>query len=151
MKRICLLLVLILVIIFSACGVSIDEPESDYAGSVSVRIHCETVLDKGVSEEDFPGIPVIFDGKASYFENATAYDVINKVLMDNKIHVEFENSSYGTYIKGLANIYAGDFGDMSGWLFKVNGEYAEVGCSAYKVNDGDEIELVYSCVMGDVD
>ena len=138
--------------VFSACSaVTVNEKEPESIGSVSLRVHCETVLDNGASTEDYPGIPVIFDGKVSFSEGDTAYDVISNTLKDNKTHVEFENSSYGMYIKGVSNIYAGDFGDTSGWLFKVNGDFAEVGISAYQVCDGDDIDVVYSCVMGDVD
>ena len=146
-----LICVLAMVLLFAGCGVGIGETVEDYSGSVTLKIHCETILEKGASADDYPGIPVVFDGKVAFTENDTAFDVIEKTLRENRIHFEFEDSSYGKYLKGLANIYAGDFGDMSGWLFKVNGEYAEVSCSSYAVNDGDDIELVYSCEMGDVD
>lgn len=151
MKRIFVIAVAIMILCLCSCGVVIDEKEENYAGSVTLRVHCETVMEKGASSEDYPGIPVVFDGKVSFSEDDTAFDVIDRTLKEKKIHIEFEDSSYGKYIKGLANIYAGDFGDMSGWLFKVNGDFAEVSCSAYKLSDGDDIELVYSCEMGDVD
>ena len=41
---------------------------------------------------------------------------------------------------GLAG---GDFGDMSGWMFEVNGEMAEVGCSQYELSAGDVVTWTY--------
>ena len=37
---------------------------------------------------------------------------------------------------------------LSGWMFRVNGEFPCVGCSDVKVRNGDRIEFVYSCDTG---
>ena len=59
--------------------------------------------------------------------------------------MDAEDSAYGKYVKGIAQIYSGDCGDMSGWMYTVNGEFAEVGCDAYSVQEGDEICWVFIC------
>ena len=41
-----------------------------------------------------------------------------------------------------------DFGDMSGWIFCVNGEVSAVGCGEYELQQGDQVEWVYSLAMG---
>ena len=36
-------------------------------------------------------------------------------------------------------------GTGSGWRYKVNGEYPDVGASKYVLSDGDTVEWVYTC------
>lgn len=36
-----------------------------------------------------------------------------------------------------------DFYDSSGWIYNVNGEFPEMGLGSYKVEDGDEIYLIF--------
>ena len=49
------------------------------------------------------------------------------------------------YIEGINNIYEFDCGELSGWLYKVNNESPGVGCSLYKLKDGDVVEWIYTC------
>ena len=53
-----------------------------------------------------------------------------------------------SYIEGLANIYEFDCGELSGWLYKVNGEFPTFGASDCTLSDGDVIEWIYSCERG---
>ena len=52
------------------------------------------------------------------------------------------------YIEGINNIYEFDGGELSGWTYLVNGKVPGVGCSEYKVKNGDVIEWLYTCDMG---
>ena len=72
-------------------------------------------------------------------EGATAYDALVAAADD----VNASDSDYGMYVAGINGLAAGDFGDMSGWMFEVNGEMAEVGCSEYQLADGDVVTWVY--------
>ncbi|MGM9626294.1 MAG: DUF4430 domain-containing protein [Eubacteriales bacterium] len=45
-------------------------------------------------------------------------------------------------------LYEFDFGDLSGWIYKVNGETPSVGCGDYVLSDGDEIAWLYTCDLG---
>ena len=53
------------------------------------------------------------------------------------------------YIEGINNIYEFSCGELSGWMYCVNGEYPNVGCSDYKIKDGDNIEWYYTCDLGE--
>ena len=33
-------------------------------------------------------------------------------------------------------------------MYKVNGDFPNVGCSDYKLSEGDSIEFLYSCDLG---
>ncbi|MFR4318181.1 MAG: DUF4430 domain-containing protein [Eubacterium sp.] len=53
------------------------------------------------------------------------------------------------YVEGINNIYEFSCGKLSGWMYEVNGEYPNVGCSDYKVKDKDVIEWHYTCNLGE--
>ena len=72
-------------------------------------------------------------------EGATAYDALVAAADD----VNASDSEYGMYVQGINGLAGGDFGDMSGWMFEVNGEMAEVGCSEYQLADGDVVTWIY--------
>lgn len=42
----------------------------------------------------------------------------------------------------------GGNGPLSGWMYKVNGEFPGYGSSKYKLSNGDVIEWVYTCDLG---
>ena len=72
-------------------------------------------------------------------EGATVYDALVATGAD----VNASDSDYGMYVQGINGLAGGDFGDMSGWMFEVNGEMAEVGCSQYELEDGDVVAWTY--------
>ncbi|OUO32517.1 DUF4430 domain-containing protein [Olsenella sp. An293] len=72
-------------------------------------------------------------------EGSTVYDALVATGAD----VNASDSDYGMYVAGINGLAGGDFGDMSGWMFEVNGEMAEVGCSQLEVADGDAITWTY--------
>ena len=80
----------------------------------------------------------------------TVFDVLKREMHSSKIHLEYSMTPvYDTaYIEGIGNLYEFDCGELSGWLFRVNGEFPGVGCSDVILSDGDIIQFVYSCDMG---
>ncbi|HDR8180994.1 TPA: DUF4430 domain-containing protein [Bacillus thuringiensis] len=63
----------------------------------------------------------------------TALSLLQKVMGDK---VTAETMSFGTYVKGIDGLMAGD---TSGWLYDVNDKSAEVGADSYKLNAGDVV------------
>ena len=53
------------------------------------------------------------------------------------------------YIRGIAYIYELEYGDLSGWIYRVNGESPSVGCGSYILSDGDRIVWHYSLEQGE--
>lgn len=49
------------------------------------------------------------------------------------------------YIRGIGYLYEKEAGDMSGWLYRVNGKLPNYGASNYSVKAGDHIEWLYTC------
>ena len=51
-------------------------------------------------------------------------------------------------MQGINYLYEYSCGPLSGWMFRVNGEYPGKGCSNYILQDGDQVEWVYTCDLG---
>ena len=75
---------------------------------------------------------------------------VNILHRDNKIHLEFSDTPVynSAYIEGVANLYEFDVGNLSGWMYQVNGWFPNYGCSRYQLKDGDVVEWVYTCDLG---
>ena len=64
--------------------------------------------------------------------------------------MEFSNTPIynSAYIEGIGNLYERDVGDLSGWMYSVNGWFPNYGCGRYALKDGDVVEWVYTCDLG---
>lgn len=78
----------------------------------------------------------------------TVYDVLFKITKEKHIQLETSGSGAGLYVKGINNLYEFDRGDLSGWVFKVNGKKATKSAGEFAVKKGDRIEWLYSENMG---
>ena len=134
--------------------ISVAEDEPRLYCTLSVR--CDTILKKisdfnkdklGILPQDGVILPPV---KVEFKDGESAFDALLAATRENNIHFEFTRSPvYNTaYIEGIANIYEFDCGDLSGWMYKVNGRIPNYGISDYRLKDGDIIELLYTCNMG---
>lgn len=78
---------------------------------------------------------------AAFSTGESVFDILKRELTSNKIHFEFNQNP--VYLQGVGNIYEKDFGDMSGWVYTVNGESPIVGCESYFPENGDVICFEY--------
>ena len=88
--------------------------------------------------------------KVTIKADETVFDVLQHTCKAQKIPLEFENTPMynSAYIEGIYNLYEFDGGDLSGWMYNVNGKFPNYGCSQYKLQDGDVVNWVYTCDMG---
>lgn len=86
----------------------------------------------------------------AFYEGESVFNVLQRTCKQRGIHMEFENTPLynSAYIEGIGNLYEFDAGDLSGWMYKVNGWFPNYGCSRYQLKDGDRIEWVYTCDLG---
>ncbi len=139
------------------------EPENAIhtgrSGLCTISITCESILreehinwfDKEKSEllpEDGVILPAT---EVAFSEGESVFDVLLRTCTDNKIHLEYVNTPLynSAYLEGIGNIYQFDCGSASGWMYSVNDWFPIYGCSRYAVQDGDVIEIVYSCELGE--
>lgn len=88
--------------------------------------------------------------KVEFYEGETAFNVLLRETKRNKIHMEHVTAPAlkSSYIKGIGNLYEYDCGELSGWTYRVNGEFPGISSSNYVLKKGDRIEFLYSCDLG---
>ena len=86
----------------------------------------------------------------TFNEGESVFDVLLREMQKNKIHMEFVMTPIynSNYVEGINNLYEFDCGELSGWMYRVNGWFPNYGCSRYVLEDGDVIEWIYTCDLG---
>lgn len=127
--------------------------------TVSITIICETALeaeavnDKTDFESILPEDGVMLEETSVTIEyGGSVSDVLATVCRDYDIMLDQDVSNSGphsmAYVRGIGYLYEFDFGDLSGWMYSVNGEYPGVGCGEYILSEGDMIVWAYTCDLG---
>lgn len=157
-----------LIIIFSGTKIQsvdeyylthIDDIETD-SKTVTLAIRCDTIrnnwdkLDVALKSETYVPKDGFILKKTTYVlrANDTVFSILDRATRYNKIQMEYQgedrNAYNSVYIQGINYLYEYSCGPLSGWMYKVNGEYPNYGCSRYQLQDKDEIEFVYTCDLG---
>ena len=119
----------------------------------TVTIVCDTILDNigKLNKEKAPFVPkdavVLPQVRVSFAQGDTVFDVLQKVCTAADIQLEYSWTPMydSSYIEGINHLYEFDCGSQSGWMYKVNGWFPNYGCSAYTVENGDDIVWCYTC------
>ena len=138
----------------AGCGRNASDTASGEAHTCTISIKCDAILDDiqnfDEAKRDFvPEDGVVLPVTTVDFESGdTVYDITRKACRDNNILMESRNTTGMIYIEGIAQMYEFDGGELSGWMYKVNGVFPEYGCGSVEVSDGDEIEWLYTMNLG---
>lgn len=116
-------------------------------GTVTISIRCDTIVGKS-DKEYIPDDAVILSDSFLIEENETVFDILVEAAKKHTIQLDYSGTADAVYVVGINYIYEFDFGDLSGWLYRVNGETASTGCDRYILSDGDNIEWLFTCEMG---
>ncbi len=138
-----------------APATEVKEPETE-KNYCTVAIYCDTILDNMEKLDVAKQAIIPQDGvilqptQIEITQGQTVFDALLEATRKNNVHMEFSYTpGYdSTYIEGIGNIYEFDCGDLSGWLYFVNGEGMGVGCDQCEVMPYDEIQWHYTCQMG---
>ena len=117
---------------------NIGKSNSQSAVVEEKNISYKLSINTGVKKLDFEG--TVKDG-------ATVFDILKKVSADNNFSFVYKESDLGAFIEEIYGI-KNDVGANKYWMYKVNGQLANVGASGYKINNGDVIEWYYGQVEG---
>ena len=151
-RGISVLLVLILCLSFLSCG---KTEAGAYSCTLSVRCDNAAAASDMLPPETAAILPadgvLLADTAVAFSEGETVFDVLMRAARAAGLHLEFEKTPLygGVYVEGIGNLYAFDGGELSGWVYAVNGIFPEVSASAYTLADGDTVEWVYTCELGD--
>lgn len=137
------------------------EPENqqvnkDKQYTCTFSIECSTILNNLTDlnpdkRELVPSNGVILPATTvTFYEGESVFDVLQRVCKDNNIHLEASWTPIynSAYIEGIHNLYEFDCGNLSGWMYRVNGWYPNYGCSRYQLVDGEVVEWRFTCDLG---
>lgn len=165
MMRRFMLLLLTLMLVLAGCSQTkqpVEAGASEQAGDDAggrlgcvLSISCANLVGNTVlAEEKRPLVPedgwLLAPVECSFEAGESVFDLLYRETRARKIHMEYvQTPAYGSaYIEGIGNLYEFDGGPQSGWMFSVNGEFPNYGCSKVVLEDGDRVEWVYTCDLG---
>ena len=147
------LLLCLLLVLCTACGRTQNDTGDLHC---TVTIECSTVL--AHMDDLSPGKAEIIptDGvllpetAVAFSEGDTVFDVLQRVCRAQGIHMgsNWTPAYNSAYIEGIGNLYEFDCGNLSGWMYSVNGVWPDYGCSSYTLHDGDTVVWSYTCDLG---
>lgn len=146
------LLMMTVCVLFSGCG---KDTDSASVGKCTILVECSTILehmddlDTGLKDHIPKDGTILKKQEVSFEKGDSVYDVLSKELKENNILMEVSFTGKSAYVEGIDNVYEFSCGELSGWMYSVNGEYSQVSCSDYRVKDGDEIQWHYTCDLGE--
>ena len=136
------------------------EPDSVTMGSgsftVTLSVRCDTILNnmRLLDKEKHELVPedgVIFPATSvTVYEGESVFNILQREMRRAGIHMTFRNTPIynSAYIVAINNLEEFDVGELSGWMYQVNGWYPNYGCSRYQLRPGDVIEWNYTCDLG---
>ena len=78
-------------------------------------------------------------------ESSTVYDVFTKMLTDHGYTATRQKGTYIVSVSGpKGTLTEKEYGERSGWMYRVNGKIPDVYMGACPLQDGDVIEVFYS-------
>lgn len=140
----------------------IRTPEEYYALNGGGSLHVTVSADCSAALKNMDGIvtdinpaevipadgAVISECEVSLPEGASAFDALAAAAREQRVRVDSSGSIYGTYVRSIGYICEFGFGELSGWMYLVNGEFPDVSAAAYSLGEGDIVEFVYTCDLG---
>ena len=160
------IVVFILIFVFSGTKIQtvdeyylthIDDITED-SETIYLTIRCDTILDNwdnldpSLKYEKYVPEDGVILARTEYVlrKGDTVYDVLDRAIRHNQIQMEcIYSQNYGSvYVQGINHLYEFSCGELSGWMYMVNGEFPNYGCSKYELKDGDEIIWCYTCDLG---
>lgn len=132
-------------------------PESE---TVTISIRCDTILanyedlDPALRSDEFvpPDGVILPPTRYVLRPGDTVFDLLDRAVRYNRIQMEYQgadaNSFGSVYVQGIHYLYEFSCGPLSGWMYRVDGEFPNYGCSKYVLRDGQTVEWVYTCSLG---
>ena len=133
-----------------------DTVISNREQTCTLSVRCDTILENmaWLEPEKRELVPedgvILSEREVTFYEGESVFNLLRREMKKNKIHMEFVNTPFynSAYIEGIHNLYEYDCGELSGWLYRVNGWIPNYGCSRYQLEPGDRVEWLYTCRLG---
>lgn len=132
------------------------KPSGKKDNICTISIECFTILNhmEELAKEKQEFVPedgyILAPVQVEYQEGETAFDLLQRICKEQKIPMEASVSPvyHSAYIEGINQLYEFDCGELSGWMFQINGWFPNYSSSQYTISEGDEIRFLYTCDFG---
>lgn len=121
--------------------------KSDPTGSVTLTIRCDNAVGE-ISHVPEDGV-ILAETKFTIEEGESVFELLTEAAQTYRIQLDSSGSGGMVYVSGIAYLYEFELGDLSGWMYRVNGTVPSVGCGEYVLSDGDRVEWLYTCSLGE--
>ena len=133
-----------------------NQINEDGSFLVTLSVRVDTILPNmhildSEKHELIPDNGVIFAARqVTAYEGESVFNVLQREMRRNGIHMasRFTPVFNSAYVEAINNIYEFDVGPLSGWMYRVNGEFPNFGSSRYILSPGDVIEWLYTVDLG---
>jgi hypothetical protein len=152
-----LFFIFLALVIFAACSYGGTESEisEDYF-RVTLIVSAETLLENmnlldREKHELIPADGIIFpETEVVAYDGESVFDVLNREMRNAGIHLVFRQMPVydSVYIEAVNNIFEFDAGSLSGWKYRINGEFPSFGASSHVLQPDDFIEWLYTLDLG---
>jgi len=134
-----------------------QEVDKGKTYTCTFSIECSTILNNlsMLDADKLECVPsngvILAKTTVTFYEGESVFDVLQRLCKEKGIHMESSWTPIynSAYIEGIHNLYEFDCGELSGWMYRVNGWYPNYGCSRYQLKQGDVVEWRYTCDLGE--
>jgi len=85
---------------------------------------------------------VKYEFTVPFEKDSTVFSLLKKLSVENNFTLDYRESGLGVFIEEVYGI-KNNGTENKYWLYKVNGQLANVGASSYRIKEGDEITWNY--------
>ena len=133
-----------------------QKVDSNKTYTCTFSIECSTILNNldDLNPDKMDAVPsngiILSKRTVKFSEGESVFDVLQRLCRENNIHMESSWTPIynSAYVEGIHNLYEFDCGELSGWMYRVNGWYPNYGCSRYVLAPGEVVEWRYTCDLG---
>jgi len=128
---------MIALVFFMIACTSADNSTERLPFEVTLYVRCDT----GV---------IFYETEVQAKEGDSVFDVLLREMREAEIHMSFRTTPIinTAYVEAINNRFEFDAGPLSGWKYRVNGEFPGISPSSYTLQPGDAIEWLFSLDMG---
>ena len=162
------IVIVIFIVVFICKGTNIQSVEEYYlmhlddiqedSETVFLSIRCDTILDNWDKldpelkyEKYVPSNGEILARSEYVLRKGDAvYDILNRAVRHNKIQMEcIYTANYASiYVEGINHLYEFSCGELSGWMYMVNGSFPNIPFCDYVPQDGDVMRVQFTLSYG---
>lgn len=108
-------------------------------------LYVEGGLETYISVTGYDGV-ILSRTKIMAREGGTAFEQLRSALARQRVNVDYGgNEKFGNiYVRGIGGLSEFDYGSLSGWTYRVNGEYPNVSCASFVLEENDYVEWIYT-------